>query len=48
MIGKITNWFDNEGDEIETSTEAVAAVISWPDGLWSAINLVEMEEVTIH
>jgi len=44
----LVNIFDDEGDESDDATTAVAAVCQLPDGRWIAIDLTQFEPVVVH
>lgn len=38
MVGRITAWFAGDGEDSDADA-ATAAMVEWPDGLWSAVDL---------
>lgn len=38
-IGSIETWLGAEGDETGDTAAAVVAIVHWPDGSWSPVDL---------
>lgn len=43
IIGSIKVWLDDEGDETDDAGVAVVAIVQWPDGSWSPVDLRDFE-----
>lgn len=43
LIGSIETWLDDEGDETDDPSAAVVAIVRWPDGTWSPVDLRDFD-----
>lgn len=43
IIGIIKAWLDDEGDETNDANAAVVAIVHWPDGSWSPVDLRDFD-----
>lgn len=43
VLGSIEAWLDGEGDETDDAAAAVVAIVHWPDGSWSPVDLRDFD-----
>lgn len=43
IIGGIEVWLDDEGDETDDAAAAVVAIVRWPDGSWSPVDVWDFD-----